>query len=138
MSEAYLNYQPGPEDTDTNSWKFYGACTSTDASVFHPLSRISTLSIYPADQQAIADEASEVLNDKFKILNDDDSMNEVEVARLNRDIRRENRRREQVAKAICAQCFVWRDCLAAALQNDESGVWGGLNERERRKLSKQF
>lgn len=39
------------------------------------------------------------------------------------------------AKRICASCDVRGDCLEYALGNDERfGVWGGLSERERRKL----
>jgi WhiB family redox-sensing transcriptional regulator len=39
------------------------------------------------------------------------------------------------AKAVCAQCFVQAECLDWAMTNDERfGVWGGLSERERRKL----
>ena len=42
------------------------------------------------------------------------------------------------AKKICATCEVRAQCLEYALQNDERfGIWGGLSERERRKLRKQ-
>lgn len=42
------------------------------------------------------------------------------------------------AKKICASCDVKAQCLEYALQNDERfGIWGGLSERERRKLRKQ-
>ncbi|BDI21675.1 WhiB family transcriptional regulator [Herbiconiux sp. L3-i23] len=42
------------------------------------------------------------------------------------------------AKKICASCEVKAQCLEYALQNDERfGIWGGLSERERRKLRKQ-
>jgi WhiB family redox-sensing transcriptional regulator len=41
------------------------------------------------------------------------------------------------AKTICAQCPVSRECLEYALVHDERfGVWGGLSERERRKLKR--
>lgn len=41
------------------------------------------------------------------------------------------------AKKICATCEVRAQCLEYALQNDERfGIWGGLSERERRKLRK--
>ena len=41
------------------------------------------------------------------------------------------------AKKICASCEVRAQCLEYALQNDERfGIWGGLSERERRKLRK--
>ncbi|MBV8980855.1 MAG: WhiB family transcriptional regulator [Acidimicrobiia bacterium] len=39
------------------------------------------------------------------------------------------------AKAICARCLVKDQCLAYALDNgDKFGIWGGLSERERRRL----
>lgn len=42
------------------------------------------------------------------------------------------------AKQICTDCEVRDICLNYALQNDERfGIWGGLSERERRKLKKR-
>lgn len=42
------------------------------------------------------------------------------------------------AKAICNVCPVRETCLEYALGNRErEGVWGGLNERERRRVSRQ-
>ena len=42
------------------------------------------------------------------------------------------------AKRICTSCEVKTQCLEYALQNDERfGIWGGLSERERRKLRKR-
>ncbi|MFC4243560.1 WhiB family transcriptional regulator [Gryllotalpicola reticulitermitis] len=42
------------------------------------------------------------------------------------------------AKKICGTCEVRAQCLEYALQNDERfGIWGGLSERERRKLRKR-
>jgi WhiB family redox-sensing transcriptional regulator len=39
------------------------------------------------------------------------------------------------AKAVCKDCDVRADCLEYALANKEKfGIWGGLSERERRKL----
>ena len=39
---------------------------------------------------------------------------------------------------MCLSCDVRGDCLEYALQNDERfGIWGGLSERERRKLKKR-
>jgi WhiB family redox-sensing transcriptional regulator len=44
--------------------------------------------------------------------------------------------RERAAKLICARCPVRVQCLEFALAARESyGVWGGLNEYERRKLA---
>ena len=42
------------------------------------------------------------------------------------------------AKKVCLTCDVRGDCLEYALMNDERfGIWGGLSERERRKLKKK-
>jgi WhiB family redox-sensing transcriptional regulator len=42
------------------------------------------------------------------------------------------------AKKICGSCEVRSRCLEYALENDERfGIWGGLSERERRKLRKR-
>jgi len=42
------------------------------------------------------------------------------------------------AKRICGSCDVRGECLEYALQNDERfGIWGGLSERERRKLKRR-
>ena len=39
------------------------------------------------------------------------------------------------AKRVCMTCEVMGECLRFALDNNERfGVWGGLTERERRKL----
>lgn len=39
------------------------------------------------------------------------------------------------AKRICADCPVTGECLEYALANDERfGIWGGLSERERRRV----
>lgn len=41
----------------------------------------------------------------------------------------------RAAKAICRSCPVIAECLAYALRNDERyGIYGGLSERERRRL----
>jgi WhiB family redox-sensing transcriptional regulator len=42
------------------------------------------------------------------------------------------------AKRICQVCEVRSECLEYALAHDERfGIWGGLSERERRKLKKR-
>ena len=42
------------------------------------------------------------------------------------------------AKKICTGCEVRSDCLEYALANDERfGIWGGLSERERRRLRRR-
>ncbi|MFR9729485.1 WhiB family transcriptional regulator [Saccharopolyspora sp. MS10] len=41
----------------------------------------------------------------------------------------------RLAKRICASCEVREQCLRYALDRGEhSGIWGGLNESERREL----
>ena len=42
------------------------------------------------------------------------------------------------AKRVCGGCEVRADCLGYALEHDERfGIWGGLSERERRRLKRQ-
>lgn len=42
------------------------------------------------------------------------------------------------AKAVCARCTVSEMCLQYALEtNQDSGVWGGLSEDERRALKRR-
>jgi WhiB family transcriptional regulator, redox-sensing transcriptional regulator len=41
------------------------------------------------------------------------------------------------AKAICRICVVQADCLEYALRNrEENGIWGGMDEAERRQIQK--
>jgi WhiB family transcriptional regulator, redox-sensing transcriptional regulator len=50
----------------------------------------------------------------------------------------ENKLDSVTAKSVCAACPVRLECLEFALpQEDLDGVWGGLNERERRRLRRQ-
>ncbi len=43
--------------------------------------------------------------------------------------------REDRAKAICSTCAVRQECLDYALRiREQHGIWGGLNENERRVL----
>lgn len=42
------------------------------------------------------------------------------------------------AKRVCLSCEVRVECLEYALHNDERfGIWGGLSERERRRVKKR-
>ncbi|MCO8182907.1 WhiB family transcriptional regulator [Tropheryma whipplei] len=44
----------------------------------------------------------------------------------------------QRAKAVCARCTVANSCLQFALEtNQDSGIWGGLSEEERRALKRR-
>lgn len=46
-----------------------------------------------------------------------------------------SRRQEQRAKAVCAACPVRAECLAFAVETRQvHGVWGGLGEKELRRL----
>ena len=45
----------------------------------------------------------------------------------------------QAAKAVCESCPVIEECLRYALvTNQESGVWGGTTEEERRRLRRAW
>jgi WhiB family redox-sensing transcriptional regulator len=45
----------------------------------------------------------------------------------------------QQAKAVCARCLVRRPCLAYALVTGQQyGIWGGLDENERRPLHRRY
>jgi len=42
------------------------------------------------------------------------------------------------AKRVCAKCDVREPCLEYALDHDERfGIWGGMSERDRRRLRRQ-
>ena len=42
------------------------------------------------------------------------------------------------AKEVCRGCIVRNDCLEFALANGEKfGIWGGMSERERRRIRRQ-
>ena len=41
------------------------------------------------------------------------------------------------AKRICETCPVKTDCLEYALEHQESGVWAGTTENDRRKIRRQ-
>lgn len=44
----------------------------------------------------------------------------------------------EAAKSVCSRCPVTEDCLQYALEtNQDSGVWGGLSEDERRALKRR-
>ena len=43
--------------------------------------------------------------------------------------------RESQAKGICATCVVQQDCLEYAISiREPHGIWGGLNENERKQI----
>ena len=44
----------------------------------------------------------------------------------------------RTAKGICRECSVRNECLEFAIVSSEKfGIWGGLSERERRKIRRQ-
>jgi WhiB family redox-sensing transcriptional regulator len=50
----------------------------------------------------------------------------------------EKESRENRAKAVCARCDVRAECLDYSLRSREShGIWGGLNETERKALLRE-
>jgi WhiB family redox-sensing transcriptional regulator len=52
--------------------------------------------------------------------------------------REQKNAREAVAKSYCARCPVRDECLEYALAMREGhGIWGGLNEMERRRLVRE-
>jgi WhiB family transcriptional regulator, redox-sensing transcriptional regulator len=45
----------------------------------------------------------------------------------------------EAAKAVCDQCPVKEACLQFALEtNQDSGIWGGTSEEERRRLRRNW
>lgn len=44
----------------------------------------------------------------------------------------ERNKERRVSKKVCLPCPVRASCLAEALKRDESGVWGGTSQRQRR------
>jgi WhiB family redox-sensing transcriptional regulator len=43
---------------------------------------------------------------------------------------------EKAAKAVCDTCTIRTECLEWALEHRMQGVWGGLTDKERRRLLK--
>ncbi|MBA2336901.1 MAG: WhiB family transcriptional regulator [Acidimicrobiia bacterium] len=44
----------------------------------------------------------------------------------------------RTAKSICRQCSVRTECLEFAITSSEKfGIWGGLSERERRRIRRE-
>ncbi|HTL23617.1 MAG TPA: WhiB family transcriptional regulator [Mycobacteriales bacterium] len=54
------------------------------------------------------------------------------------EMKPEKDEREDKARALCRACPVQRECLEYSLSVQEPhGIWGGLNELERRRLLRQ-
>jgi WhiB family transcriptional regulator, redox-sensing transcriptional regulator len=45
---------------------------------------------------------------------------------------------EGAAKRICTTCIVRAQCLDVALKGEEHGIWGGTNERERKRIIRRY
>jgi len=44
----------------------------------------------------------------------------------------------RAAKAICRECHVREECLEFAIRSNEKfGIWGGMSERERRRVRRE-
>ncbi|MEJ8653630.1 WhiB family transcriptional regulator [Streptomyces sp. MS1.AVA.3] len=41
------------------------------------------------------------------------------------------------AKAVCRRCPLMESCLQGALDRNESGVWGGTDEDDRRRMKRR-
>lgn len=41
------------------------------------------------------------------------------------------------AREVCSACPVRQDCLEYAMEADEFGIWGGLDQHERRNLKRR-
>ena len=50
---------------------------------------------------------------------------------------RDRHRREKAAKRVCADCPVAEQCLQAAIENREKGIWGGTTELERARMQRR-
>ena len=44
---------------------------------------------------------------------------------------------EDEARAVRAECLVWRGCLECVLAKHEPDIWGETDERERARMSRQ-
>lgn len=42
------------------------------------------------------------------------------------------------AKSVCAECIVKAQCLDVALRDQELGIWGGTDERDRRRILRRY
>lgn len=49
-----------------------------------------------------------------------------------------NREREAEARKICSTCPVRSECLTYAIENRETGIWGGTDEAERRLILRRM
>lgn len=84
------------------------------------------LSVVPNDFDALFDEVDETWQDRALCAQTDPEAFFPEKGGSTRE-----------AKRICSGCEVKAECLEYALHKDERfGIWGGLSERERRRLKR--
>lgn len=84
------------------------------------------LSVVPDDFDALFDEVDDTWQDRALCAQTDPEAFFPEKGGSTRE-----------AKRICQGCEVKAECLDYALHNDERfGIWGGLSERERRRLKR--
>jgi WhiB family redox-sensing transcriptional regulator len=84
------------------------------------------LSVVPNDFDALFDEVEDTWQDRALCAQTDPEAFFPEKGGSTRE-----------AKRICSGCEVKAECLEYALHNDERfGIWGGLSERERRRLKR--
>ncbi len=84
------------------------------------------LSVVPNDFDALFDEVEETWQDRALCAQTDPEAFFPEKGGSTRE-----------AKRICSGCDVKAECLDYALHKDERfGIWGGLSERERRRLKR--
>jgi Transcription factor WhiB len=46
-------------------------------------------------------------------------------------------RMKNAVRAVCDRCDVRSECLTFAIENDELGIWAGLDQRERRQVKRE-
>ena len=51
---------------------------------------------------------------------------------------KDQRVKRRAAYLICQACSVRRECLDYAIVNNETGIWGGTTERERRFMKRTY
>lgn len=45
---------------------------------------------------------------------------------------------DRLAKRLCSHCPVVAQCMDYAIEHNEVGVWGGTNERERKRIAARY
>ncbi|MGJ0120555.1 WhiB family transcriptional regulator [Williamsia sp. MIQD14] len=105
----------------------YPTATSAAESAFAPATPSTPhLSLVPDDFDALFDDIEDQWQDRALCAQTDPEAFFPEKGGSTRE-----------AKRICSGCEVKAECLEYALHKDERfGIWGGLSERERRRLKR--